>query len=110
MSSLPLIDIEALSYAYPIQQQPGMRATQETRGVQSVSALHAVNLQIWPGEYVVVLGHNGSGKSTLARHCNALLLPDSGRVLVDGLDTRDGANQRAIRERVGMILQTPDNQ
>ncbi len=110
MSYLPLIDIEALSYAYPVQQQPGMRANQETRAMQPVSALHAVSLQVWPGEYVVVLGHNGSGKSTLARHCNALLLPDGGRVLVDGLDTRAGANRRAIRERVGMILQNPDNQ
>ncbi|GAC1357545.1 MAG: energy-coupling factor transporter ATPase [Ktedonobacteraceae bacterium] len=67
-------------------------------------------MQIQQGEYIVILGHNGSGKSTLARHCNALLLPDSGRVLVAGLDTRDVAKQRAIRERVGIILQNPDNQ
>ncbi len=58
----------------------------------------------------MVLGHNGSGKSTLARHCNALLLPDSGRVLVMGCDTRDATKQRTIRECVGMIFQNPDNQ
>lgn len=110
MSSSPLIAIEALYYAYPVQKQPGMRANQDLRDVQPVAALHDVSLQIWPGEYVVVLGHNGSGKSTLARHCNALLLPDSGRVLVDGLDTRDGTSQRTIRDLVGMILQNPDNQ
>jgi energy-coupling factor transport system ATP-binding protein len=110
MSSSPLIAIEALCYAYPVQKQPGMRENQDVRNVQPVAALRDVSLQIWPGEYVVVLGHNGSGKSTLARHCNALLVPDSGRVLVDGLDTRDGASQRAIRDRVGMILQNPDNQ
>lgn len=78
--------------------------------MQPVPALSDVSLQIWSGEYVVLLGHNGSGKSTLARHCNALLLPDSGRVLVDGLDTRDGASQDIVRDRVGMILQNPDNQ
>jgi len=110
MNSSPLIDIESIAYSYPVQKQPGMRDDEGPRGVQPVLALYDVSLQIWPGEYVVVLGHNGSGKSTLARHCNALLLPDSGRVLVDGLDTRDGASQRAIRDRVGMILQNPDNQ
>ncbi|HEY5005664.1 MAG TPA: energy-coupling factor transporter ATPase [Ktedonobacteraceae bacterium] len=87
-----------------------MALSQEQRSMQPVPALSEVSLQIWPGEYVVLLGHNGSGKSTLARHCNALLLPDSGRVLVDGLDTRDGASQRTVRDRVGMILQNPDNQ
>lgn len=75
-----------------------------------MQALDEVSLQIQQGEYVVILGHNGSGKSTLARHCNALLLPDSGHVLVAGLDTRDTTKQRAIRERVGMIFQNPDNQ
>jgi len=110
MTSAPFIDIESIHYAYPVQKQPGMVISQEQRSMQPVSALHDVSLQIWPGEYVVLLGHNGSGKSTLARHCNALLLPDAGRVLVDGLDTKDRASQRLVRDRVGMILQNPDNQ
>ncbi len=110
MNSSPLIDIESICYSYPVQKQPGTRDEQELREVRPVLALCDVSLQVWPGEYVVVLGHNGSGKSTLARHCNALLLPDSGRVLVDGLNTCDGASVRAIRDRVGMILQNPDNQ
>jgi len=62
------------------------------------------------GEYLVLLGHNGSGKSTLARHCNALLKPGAGHVLVAGLDTSEKANQRTIRDMVGMIFQHPDNQ
>jgi len=69
-----------------------------------------VNLQIAQGEYLAVLGHNGSGKSTLARHCNALLVPSSGRVLVAGLDTSNKTKQRSIRHSVGMIFQNPDNQ
>ncbi|HEY7356486.1 MAG TPA: energy-coupling factor transporter ATPase [Ktedonobacterales bacterium] len=73
-------------------------------------ALDHVSLRVRKGEYLALLGHNGSGKSTLARHFNALVLPEEGRVLVDGLDTRDPANKRRVREMVGMIFYNPDNQ
>lgn len=73
-------------------------------------ALDHVSLQVSKGEYLSLLGHNGSGKSTLARHFNALVVPQEGRVLVNGLDTRDPANQRKVREMVGMIFYNPDNQ
>lgn len=73
-------------------------------------ALKGVNLTIEQGEFVAVIGHNGSGKSTLAKHLNALLLPDSGSVTVDGLDTQEGKNLWEIRQRVGMVFQNPDNQ
>ena len=98
-----LIDIQQASYTYP------GRASR-TAPAQPVVALRDIRLQVAQGEYVALLGHNGSGKSTLARLCNALLVPQSGRVLVAGLDTRMLANQRAIRDRVGMIFQNPDNQ
>jgi len=91
----PLIDIQHVTYSYPGQQTP---------------ALQDISLQIRPGEYIVLLGHNGSAKSTLARHCNALLTPTGGQVLVTGLDTRDQTNHRTIRDTVGMIFQNPDNQ
>ncbi|MBP2296049.1 energy-coupling factor ABC transporter ATP-binding protein [Azospirillum rugosum] len=57
---------------------------------------------------VAIVGSNGSGKSTLARLLNGLLLPDEGRVLVDGLDTRSDA--RAVRRKVGFVFQDPDVQ
>jgi len=98
VSNNPLIDIEQVSYSYPA-----------TTG-DHVAALRGVSLQIERGAYVALLGHNGSGKSTLARHCNALLPPDSGRVLVAGNDTRDRRFRREVRDRVGMIFQNPDNQ
>ncbi len=98
----PFIDIQHVSYAYTQQQSKGEQ--------QQVQALRAISLRVQPGEYLAVLGHNGSGKSTLARLCNALLTPTSGRVLVAGMDTSDKAMQRAIRDRVGMIFQNPDNQ
>ena len=59
---------------------------------------------------MAVLGHNGCGKSTLAKHLNAILLPESGSVTVYGLDTRKEENLLAIRQRVGMVFQNPDNQ
>jgi energy-coupling factor transport system ATP-binding protein len=103
MTSASFIDVQRVSYTYP-----GQRRRADTDSPQP--ALREVSLCVREGEYVAVVGHNGSGKSTLARHCNALLTPDSGRVLVAGLDTREAANQRAIRDLVGMVFQNPDNQ
>jgi energy-coupling factor transport system ATP-binding protein len=73
-------------------------------------ALENVSLDIYPGSFVAILGANGSGKSTLAKHLNAILLPNTGRVLVDGLDTAQEENLIPIRRRVGMVFQNPDNQ
>jgi energy-coupling factor transport system ATP-binding protein len=77
---------------------------------QATLALDNVTLTINRSEFVAVLGMNGSGKSTLARHFNSLLLPSDGRVLVDGMDTRDDKHLWSIRDRVGMVFQNPDNQ
>jgi len=55
-----------------------------------------------------VVGANGSGKSTLARLLNGLVLPSTGRVVVDGLDTsRDGAR---VRRKVAFVFSDPDAQ
>jgi energy-coupling factor transport system ATP-binding protein len=59
---------------------------------------------------VAIVGANGSGKTTLARHINALLLPTSGRVWIDGRDTQDASATRAIRSTVGMVFQSPSDQ
>lgn len=79
-------------------------------GVPPVTVLEDMSLQIEAGEFVAVLGHNGSGKSTLAKHLNAILVPQAGRVTVDGMDTADEENLLAIRQKVGMVFQNPDNQ
>ena len=91
----PVIRIKNISYTYPDAPGP---------------ALNDVSLDIWPGTFVAVLGSNGSGKSTLAKHLNAILLPASGKVLVDGMDTIDEGSLLPIRRRVGMVFQNPDNQ
>lgn len=73
-------------------------------------ALADVSFTVGDGEMLAVVGHNGSGKSTLAKHLNGLLLPTSGRVLVDGMDTKEESLLLKIRQRVGMVFQNPDNQ
>ncbi|MEG2934940.1 MAG: energy-coupling factor transporter ATPase [Clostridium sp.] len=77
---------------------------------ESKNALDGVNLDIKQGEFLVVLGHNGSGKSTLAKHFNALNIPSSGNVFIDGLDTKDTDKLWDIRKKIGMVFQNPDNQ
>ena len=72
--------------------------------------LHDVSVDIGRGEFVAVLGHNGSGKSTLAKHFNAILLPEGGKVYIDGIDTALEERLFDIRQHVGMVFQNPDNQ
>jgi len=93
-----MIEVEHVSYTYhPESGQP-------------IPALRDVSLTIESGEYVALIGRNGSGKSTLAKLLNGLLHPTAGRVLVDGMDTRDLTHLREIRRRVGMVFQDPDDQ
>ncbi|KAA1195443.1 energy-coupling factor ABC transporter ATP-binding protein [Photorhabdus heterorhabditis] len=69
--------------------------------------LKDLNLQL-KEKRIAIIGSNGCGKSTFVRLLNGLLVPKSGDVLVDGLNTRtDG---KAIRRKVGFVFQNPDNQ
>ncbi|MBR6025119.1 MAG: ATP-binding cassette domain-containing protein, partial [Firmicutes bacterium] len=72
--------------------------------------LQDVNMTIKRGSFVAVLGKNGSGKSTLAKHLNALLPPDEGDVIVNGMNTKDQSLIWEIRKSCGMVFQNPDNQ
>lgn len=90
-----IIEISDLHYTYPGDE---------------VESLKGIDLAIEKGSFVAVLGHNGSGKSTLAKHLNAILLPTEGQVLIDGMDTLDEDKTLAIRRKVGMVFQNPDNQ
>ncbi len=73
-------------------------------------AVDGVSMEVHRGEFVAVLGANGCGKSTLAKHFNAILLPESGTVLVEDMDTRTDEKLYDIRQKVGMVFQNPDNQ
>ena len=79
-------------------------------GTTSVSAVKDVSFEIREGEFLSLIGHNGCGKTTLVQHLHGLLLPTSGRVLVDGLDTADKKQRPAIRSLVGMVFQYPEYQ
>ncbi len=74
------------------------------------NVIENLNLIIEKGDFVAILGHNGSGKSTLAKLSNAIITPQKGTVLVDGIDTRDEERLYDIRRKVGMVFQNPDNQ
>jgi len=94
-----MLETKDLTFYYPAEE-----------GREATAALRQVTLQIEKGSFVVVLGHNGSGKSTLAKHMNAVVLPSSGKVYVEGMDTCDESLLLEIRRRVGMVFQNPDNQ
>ncbi len=94
-----LIDANHVSFAYD-----GKDAAERTLILDDIS------LKIEEGSFVAVLGHNGSGKSTLAKHFNAILTPDEGTVIIDGIDTKNEEMLFDIRQKVGMVFQNPDNQ
>ncbi|MBR2620169.1 MAG: energy-coupling factor transporter ATPase [Firmicutes bacterium] len=76
----------------------------------TIRAIDDVSFTVERGSFTAVIGQNGSGKSTLAKNINGLLMPTSGKIYVDGLDTSDEANIWDIRQKVAMVFQNPDNQ
>ncbi len=73
-------------------------------------SLSGLSLEVNKGELVALVGSTGSGKTTALQHMNGLLLPDRGRVLVEGLDTREKKVRRSLWKRVGLSLQFPEKQ
>ncbi len=93
-----LIKIENLSHIYNYNKK------------DQIKALDSINLEIKNGDFISIIGSNGSGKSTLAKHMNCLLIPTTGDVWVDKMNTRDTNKVWEIRRKVGMVFQNPDNQ
>ena len=86
------------------------RYESDDEGVVLAPAVKDFSLSVNEGEFIAILGHNGSGKSTLAKLANGLLLPESGTILVDGMDTKDEEKDIEIKKTVGVVFQNPDNQ
>ncbi len=73
-------------------------------------AVDGVSLSVEEGEFLAILGRNGSGKSTFAKLLNALLLPASGELTVNGLRAVSEDDCYEVRKSCGMVFQNPDNQ
>ena len=72
-------------------------------------ALSDVSIDVYPGEWLAIIGHNGSGKSTLAKMMNGLLEPNEGSIYIDDQLLTEETVYEA-RRKVGMVFQNPDNQ
>lgn len=91
----PIVELKNITFKYqPEDSRP---------------AIDHVSLEIYPGEWIAIIGHNGSGKSTLAKTINGLLLPNEGEVRVAGQILSE-ETVWGIRKAVGMVFQNPDNQ
>ena len=88
---------------------PWLRVENVSFRYAETSVLQDIDCSVYPGDFVALLGPNGSGKSTLARLLNGLLVPTTGCVLVEGLDTRLTGMTEMVR-RVGLVFQNPDHQ
>lgn len=77
---------------------------------EEVDAIRDVSFSIEKGSFTAIIGRNGSGKSTLAKNINALLLPSSGFVYVNGYNTSIEENLWDVRQSAAMVFQNPDNQ
>lgn len=98
-----IIEVKDLSFEYPITDDEG-------NVIGGNKVLENITLDIPKGQFTAILGHNGSGKSTLAKHFNGMLLGNSGKVYVNGVDTADDDKIYDVRQTVGMVFQNPDNQ
>ena len=93
--TLPLLAARNLEYHYP----------------GGIRALRALDLKIYQGRKLAILGPNGSGKTTLLLHLNGTFRPTQGAILLDGHAV--AYDRRALdcwRSRVGLVLQEPDDQ
>jgi energy-coupling factor transport system ATP-binding protein len=89
----PVIQCRGLEHTYP----------------SGVKALDGVDLEIYRGEMVAIVGQNGSGKTTLAKHFNGLLYPTGGSISVHGLPTQEQGVFK-LGQKVGYVFQNPDHQ
>jgi energy-coupling factor transport system ATP-binding protein len=89
----PFVVVSKLEYSYP----------------DGTYALRGIDLEIFEGELIALIGQNGSGKTTFSKCLNGLFKPTSGEVIVDGLDTKTTSIAQMVR-RVGYVFQNPDHQ
>jgi energy-coupling factor transport system ATP-binding protein len=89
----PIIEVKNLHHVYP----------------SGTHALRGINLKVYPGEFVAIIGQNGSGKTTFVKHLNGLLRPTDGEVWVNGINVST-QKVSAMARKVGYCFQNPDHQ
>ena len=95
----PILKLEHIEYVY------SSGTAYEKR------ALKDINLDIYEGEFVGVIGHTGSGKSTMIQHLNGLMKATSGALYYNGENIYDEKyNLRQLRNNVGLVFQYPEHQ
>jgi len=90
--AIPLVQFENVTFGYESREQ----------------VLKDVNLGIYPGDVIAILGANGAGKTTLVKHAIGLLKPKAGRVLVGGKDTRE-ISVAEVASTLGYVFQSPSH-
>lgn len=73
-------------------------------------ALQSINFEVGTNECVAVIGHTGSGKSTLLQHLNGLIIPSSGKVLVNGKEIVKKTDWYMLRSQISILFQHAENQ
>ena len=95
----PILQIKNLTHTYGVGT-PFQR-----------SAVEGLDFDIYPGEFLGIIGHTGSGKSTLIQHLNGLLKPTEGQILLNGKDIwQEPKKIRNVRFQVGLVFQYPEYQ
>ena len=95
----PILKLEKLSYVY----SPGT--------AYEKNALKEIDLDIYEGQFIGVIGHTGSGKSTMIQHLNGLIKATSGALYYKGENIyAEKYNMRELRNNVGLVFQYPEHQ
>ena len=96
---IPILEAKHLVYEY------------RTAAAKTICAVYDVSFNIWPGEFIGLIGHTGSGKSTLLQLLTALEEPDSGTVYFKGQDIFEKKyDRKKLRGKVGLVFQYPEHQ
>ena len=92
-----IVELQKVSYSY-------------VNGNELFKALSDIDLKIYEGQVLAVIGQTGSGKSTLLQMINKLIAPQSGKVYLYGTDVQGVRNIKDIRRRIGYVFQFPESQ
>lgn len=92
-----VVELQKVSYSY-------------VNGNEIFKALSNIDLKIYEGQVLAVIGQTGSGKSTLLQMINKLIVPQSGKVYLYETDVQSVRNIKEIRRRIGYVFQFPESQ